>query len=161
MNEPVADAATDGLKAIFARIPLAAAMQLRIAKYGDGRLVLAAPFEPNRNHAGIAFGGAIECIATLAGWGLLWLRLARPDAEIVVHRSETRFAAPLTGELRATAAAPPPEKWRQFVGTLARRGRGRIEIGVTVGDAGNRQGAEFRGGYVVTAPAGTRQRPAG
>lgn len=138
---------------VLARIPLAAAMKIRVAGCPKDGLVLSAPFTPNRNHAGIAFGGAIECMATLAGWGLVWLRVAEPDAEIVIHRAETRFVAPLNGALKARATAPPRAAWRQFIASLARRGRARIDVGATVGDAKHPVGAEFYGRYVVTLPA--------
>lgn len=161
MDEALADAGTDGLTKIFAQIPIAAAMQLRIANYRNRRLVLVAPFEPNRNHAGIAFGGAIECLATLAGWGLLWLQLARPDADIVIRRAETRFTAPLTGELHATATSPDAKTWRDFTATLERRRRARIDVHATVGDAQNIQGAGFRGSYAVRLSGGAGTGPRG
>lgn len=144
---------------VLARIPLAVAMKVRVADYREEGLVLSAPFPPNRNHAGIAFGGAIECMATLAGWGLLWLGIAMPDAEIVIHRAETRFVAPLTGSLRSAAKAPPRETWRQFFSTLSRRGRARIDVDATVGDEHHAAGAEFRGRYVVAVPAANTHRP--
>lgn len=154
MDGPTSTAAVDRLeREIFAQIPLAVAMGLRVAAYRAGRLRLAAPIGVNHNHAGTAFGGSIECLATLAGWGLLWLRLAAPApaaaADIVIHRAETRFLAPLAGELQATAVAPPAADWRHFRAMLERRGRGRITLEATVGDAVEARGAQFRGSYVV------------
>ena len=50
-------------------IPLAAAMQVSIARIDANALELTAPLDPNANHMGTAFGGALQALATLAGWG--------------------------------------------------------------------------------------------
>ncbi|MGH8428062.1 MAG: YiiD C-terminal domain-containing protein [Gammaproteobacteria bacterium] len=138
---------------IFTHIPLAAAMRVRVADHRPGRLVLTAPFDVNRNHEGTTFGGSIECLATLAGWGLLWLMLANPETTIMISHVETRFRAPFAGELRATAAAPAVADWDRFATLLARRGRAGIDIAVSVGSKENSACAEFRGRYGVMTKA--------
>lgn len=143
------------LEKVLAQIPLAQAMQVRIAQYEAGCLRLTAPGEPNINHFGIAFGGAIECLGTLAGWGLLWLELCDPGLRIVIQRAETTFRAPLTGELAAVVNRPEKEAWEQFRNLLEKRARGRIELTVQVGDADHVEGARFHGRYAVArSPAG-------
>lgn len=137
---------------VFASIPLACAMQIRIADYDGARLTLAAPFAPNVNHAGIAFGGALECLGTLACWGLLWLLLADPEAAIVIQRGETQFRAPLAGALRASAEAPGDEELAHCRDALARHGRARIALRATVAAEGASVGAEFRGRFAVSRP---------
>lgn len=138
-----------GLEDILARIPLARAMQIEVREYAAGRLVLSAPAGPSLNHIGIAFGGAIECLATLAGWGLLWLALGDPALRIVIQHAETGFRKPLEGDLRAVAELPGTAEWAQFLHQLERRGRARIELRACVGDAGQPEGARFRGRYAV------------
>lgn len=138
-----------GLADILANIPLAHAMQIRVASYADRRLELAAPAGPSMNHIGIAFGGAIECLGTLAGWGLLWLALGDPGLRIVIQHADTTFKAPLEGDLFATAALPEPSEWERFTAQLERRGRARIKIHAEIGGGNQTQGAIFHGRYAV------------
>lgn len=137
---------------VFAAIPLARAMQIRVGGFDGVRLTLTAPFAPNANHAGIAFGGAIECLGTLTCWGLLWLLLADADAAIVIQHGDTTFRAPLTGDLRGTAYAPDEAELAHFRHALARHGRARITLSATVGDNGTAAGAEFRGRFAISRP---------
>ena len=137
------------LAGILANIPLAHALRIRIAEYTGGRLVLDAPAAPSMNHMGIAFGGAIECLGTLAGWGLLWLSLQDPDLRIVIQHAGTTFMAPLEGDLHAMAALPEPPEWERFTAQLERRGRARIGIHAEIGSGNRPEGALFRGHYVV------------
>ncbi len=139
------------LAGIVAKIPLAHAMKIRVAEYTDGRLTLAAPAATSKNHMGIAFGGAIECLGTLAGWGLLWLALDDPALRIVIQRAETTFHAPLEGDLHATAELPDAAKWERFAAQLERRGRARIGIHARIGTGGQSEGALFHGHYAVAS----------
>lgn len=140
---------TDGLQGIFADIPLAHAMRISVKEHADGRLVLGAPAAPCLNHIGIAFGGAIECLGTLAGWGLLWLALDDPELRIVIQHAETTFKAPLRGDLHAVAELPAPSEWDRFIGQLERRERARIDLRARIGDPGQPEGASFAGRYAV------------
>lgn len=158
MKAEVPAVSPQALERLLARIPLAQAMRLRITAYEGGRLTLTAPFEPNRNHAGIAFGGAIECLGTLACWGLVWLLVADAAATIVVQHAETTFRTPLGGELSATAHAPGADELQRFRDALTRRGRARIGLDASVGDAATPDGAEFRGRFAVSLTAS--QEPA-
>lgn len=134
-------------------------MKIRVAGYDEGGLVLTAPFAPNMNHAGIAFGGAIECLATLACWGLVWLLLAEPDTMIVIQRGEISFHRPLMGELRAIARLPLDEELRHFRELMTRRSRARLSLNATVGDSQTPRGAEFRGRFAAQRqPAVTVKR---
>lgn len=138
-----------GLKDILADIPLAHAMRIHVVEHSQNRLVLAAPETPSLNHIGIAFGGAIECLGTLAGWGLLWLTLNDPNLRIVIQHAETTFRAPLEGDLRAEAELPGQDDWTRFHARLAERGRARLEIKARIGDANHPEGARFSGRYAV------------
>ncbi len=154
------DAAERFKRDVLQRIPLAAAMEIRVADSMDSRLVLAAPLAPNLNHAGTAFGGAIECLGTLACWGLLWFALDAPKSTIVIQRGETDFVAPITGELRAEAQTPGDDSWRRFTEQFAKHGRARITLTATIGDATRATAARFRGRFVATRgprPGGRRE----
>jgi len=137
------------LAGILVDIPLAHAMQVRVAEYTPGRLILAAPAGPSTNHMGIAFGGAIECLGTLAGWSLLWLALENPGLRIVIQHAETSFKAPLEGDLHAMATLPQAPEWERFTALLERRGRARIKINARIGSENQGEGALFHGRYAV------------
>ncbi len=116
------------LEDVLGKIPLARAMQVRVEDYSSGYLRLGAPAEPNRNHFGIAFGGAIECLGTLAGWGLLWLELVDPGLRIVIQRAETTFREPLQGGLNAVVNRPAQSTWDRFQQQFEHRGRARLDL---------------------------------
>lgn len=145
---------TSELEGVLARIPLANAMQIRIVHYESGCLRLTAADEPNRNHFGIAFGGAIQCLGTLAGWSLLWLELGDPGLRIVIQHAETLFRKPLSGELHAVVNRPGDGDWDRLRRQLERRGRARLDLTVRIGDTGTSEGALFRGRYAMARDPG-------
>src|SRR5688572_33465248 len=89
------------LNAQYAAMPPVAAMRLRaVARDGDV-LRLHAPLDANVNDKGCAFGGSMASAMTLAGWGLLTLRLAEAGiaAEVYVADSQLRYLRPLYADL--------------------------------------------------------------
>ena len=121
---------------ILATIPLARAMELQVAEYDGHRLALAAPLAANVNDKGCAFGGSISSLLTLAGWGLITLKLAERgvDAEVFVQDSSLAFVSPVWDELVAEAYAPD-NPWDAFIDALRQRGRARITIEAEVAQA--------------------------
>ncbi len=118
--------------ALLADIPLARAMQLRVADYDGERLVLAAPLAPNINDKGCAFGGSLVSLLTLAGWGLLVLKRGAPDCDIYVRDSQAHYLAPVWTDFRAEARLAADESWADFEAALAARGRARIAVACRV-----------------------------
>jgi thioesterase domain-containing protein len=114
----------------LAAIPLTRAMQIALRDYNGETLTLAAPLAPNVNDKGCAFGGSLSSLATLAGWGVVALKLAELglSAEIYVQDSTIRYLAPVWGELVAEARLAEGESWDDFLGALAARGRGRVRV---------------------------------
>ncbi|MDB6132060.1 MAG: thioesterase [Verrucomicrobiales bacterium] len=130
------------------QIPLSRAMGVRVQTYDGETLTLTAPAELNHNHLGTAFGGSLSALATLAGYGLLWLELGNRDSHIVIRRSRIHYLRPVHGELRAVCLRPAAEVVTAFKAKFARVGKARITLGVTVeADGGN--GVEFEGEYVA------------
>ena len=122
---------TELLAQALRKIPLTAALQVEFHHYDGDELVLAAPLAPNVNDKGCAFGGSLASLLTLAGWGLILLKLeaARIDCDIYVQDSNIRYLAPLWGDLRAHATVAAEEApWSTFLATLAARGRARIRV---------------------------------
>jgi len=122
--------ATEFERSVLAAIPLTRAMQLRVQDYDGDRLVLAAPLAPNINDKGCAFGGSLVGLLTLAGWGLLVLRLRSEgrSCDVFVQDSEVRYLAPVWGDFTAEARLGDGESWSSFSAALATRGRARIGV---------------------------------
>lgn len=116
-------------------MPPVAALGLRVAGLDDaGRLRLRAPLSANLNDKGCAFGGSLTSLLTLAGWGLISLRLAEAGlaADVFVADSEIRYRAPLYGDLEAVAELVEGESWDSFLATLRSRGKARLAVLATV-----------------------------
>jgi thioesterase domain-containing protein len=134
-------------------IPLAAAMEVSIARLDAGALELAAPLGPNANHMGTAFGGALQALATLAGWGAsMIIAGADFDGHMVIGDSRMRFLAPVPGPLHARCPLPPVFRQRAFRSRIADRGRARLDLEVIIADhPGEREQARFEGRFVALA----------
>jgi thioesterase domain-containing protein len=100
----------------------------------DAAVILRAPLAPNANYKGTAFGGSLYSLAVLTGWAWVTRHLATRGvaADAVIQESNTRFLAPVQGELRARAAAPPGPQIDKFYKMLQRAGRGRIRLRVDI-----------------------------
>ena len=111
-------------------IPLARAMQLRVQASTGDHLVLSAPLAPNRNDKNCAFGGSLVSLMTLAGWGLIVLRLeaASRDCDVYVQDSQVRYLAPVWTDFSAQAQLAEGEAWDDFAAALAARGRARMQV---------------------------------
>lgn len=118
------------------QIPLTKAMGVRVEAHDGRQLILTAPLAANHNHLGTAFGGSLSALATLAGYGLLWLELGNRDAHIVIRRSELDYRHPVTGPLRAVCRKPPEAELAAFRANFAKAGKARIRLEVTVEEAG-------------------------
>ena len=123
------------LEAELLAMPPVAALGLRIVDATGDRLRLQAPLAPNINDKGCAFGGSLASLMTLAGWGLIVLRLAEAglEADVFVADSEIRYRAPLFADLDATAQLAEGESWDVFLATLRNRGRARLSVLAVVG----------------------------
>ncbi len=127
-------------------IPLARCMAVEVVRADAEGLVLRAPLSVNANDHHTAFGGSLSALATLAGWGLLYLLVDAPDQRpnIVIQRGTIDYRRPLATDLEAHAALPDDATWRRFTQALHRKGRARIVLRVTMGEA-----AVFEGTYVI------------
>ncbi len=139
-------------------IPLAAAMAVSIQHLDENALTLTAPLGPNANHMGTAFGGALQALATLAGWGAAMVVAGREfGGHMVIGDSRMRFLAPVPGILRARCPLPPGFRQRAFRSRIAERGRARLDLEVIIAeDPDATEQARFEGRFVALA-----SRPAG
>ena len=115
-------------------MPPVAALQVEVEGMRGDALRLTAPLSANVNDKGNAFGGSLTSLMTVAGWGLvtLKLRLAGLKAEVYVADSQIRYLAPLYGDLVAEAVFAEGQAWDLFVDTLVQRGRARIQVDARV-----------------------------
>jgi len=136
-----------------AKIPLTAAMRVRVESWDERQLVVTAPLEPNHNHLGTAFGGSLAALLVLAGYGLLWLELGDAESHIVVRKSSFEYLLPVKGSLRAICPRPSREVMDEFKQAFARRGKARLELHATIEHEG-KTAVEFRGLFVALRPQG-------
>ena len=115
-------------------MPPVAAMQVEVDGMRGDALRLTAPLSANVNDKGNAFGGSLTSLMTVAGWGLvtLKLRVAGLKAEVYVADSQIRYLAPLYDDLVAEAVFAEGQAWDLFVDTLVQRGRARIQVDARV-----------------------------
>jgi thioesterase domain-containing protein len=132
--------------------PLAPHIGVSVIRAHDEAVTLCAPFAPNSNYKGTAFGGSLYCVAVLAGWAWAtrYMESRGLNADAVIQESTIRYIKPVTGEFQASIEAPAPEPLGKFLKMLARSGKGRIRLPVEIRD-GSTLAAAFDGVFVATA----------
>jgi len=144
------DAATTLTEHLHRTIPAARAMDIRIVEVGAEGALLTAPFAPNANDHGSAFGGSVSSLAILAGW--TWvnecLRREGLEAGSVLRGSELVFRAPARGDMQAIVVAPGPKAVDRFLRGLRRFGRGRVTVPTEI-RCGEELVAEHQGDYAA------------
>jgi thioesterase domain-containing protein len=150
-SDPARDAALARLDAHYQGMPPVAALHMAIDGYDGDALRLSAPLSAHVNDKGCAFGGSLGSLLTLAGWGLVQLRLeaAGVDADIFVADSRIRYRAPLYDDLVAVARLADPAAWTGFVAALGTRGRGRIQVAGVVPLAGGGEAATLDASFAA------------
>lgn len=130
------------------KIPITRAMGVRAEDYDGKRLVISAPLEANVNHLGTAFGGSLNALAVLSGYGLLWLELQDTECHIVIRKSSISYERPVRGEIRAVCARPEAATLAEFKQTFQRKGKARIALAATI-DCEGVTAVRFEGTFVV------------
>lgn len=133
---------------LHSKIPITRAMCVRAEHYDGERLVLVAPLEENVNHLGTAFGGSLNALAVLSGYGLLWLELQDTECHIVIRESSISYERPVRGELRAVCLRPDEDALAQFKQAFRQKGRARIVLSATI-EEGGRTAVRFHGTFVA------------
>ncbi|HEX8137037.1 MAG TPA: YiiD C-terminal domain-containing protein [Pyrinomonadaceae bacterium] len=133
---------------LHSKIPITRAMGVRVEHYDGERLVLVAPLEENVNHLGTAFGGSLNALAVLSGYGLLWLELCDTDSHIVIRESSISYDRPVRGPLRAVCLRPEGDALARFKQTFHQTGKARISLSATIEDGG-RAAVRFCGTFVA------------
>lgn len=149
----MSDAIAEFERHILADIPLARAMQLQVSSFDGDRLTLAAPLAPNINDKGCAFGGSLVSLLTLAGWGLIVLKLRELNREcdVYVQGSAVRYLAPVWEDFTARGCLAEEESWEAFASTLAARGRARLVVDCRVTLADGSDACTLQARFVAIA----------
>lgn len=145
------DSHVEALQATFEHeIPITRQIGLEVAGYDGTSLMLRAPLMPNVNHKSTAFAGSLNAVATLAGWGLVWLILRERGLRgtIVIHESSSQYRLPVRDDFTAVCAMPAVQQIETFIAALQRRGKARLALSVDILD-GDRIAVAFRGSYVA------------
>ena len=135
-------------------IPLSQYMQLQISGFNGYRLSCTAPLAPNINLHQTMFAGSIYTLATLTGWGMLYMQLRAMGlhgAQVLAH-ADIRY-------LRPVGSAPEARcELLGCIGDLQPLARGKkVRQQIRVGIYCQQQCcAEFSGQYVVI-PEPSRQ----
>jgi thioesterase domain-containing protein len=117
-----------------AEIPLTRAIGIQLIAYDRECLTLGAPLAQNVNDKGTVFSGSLNAVATLAGWGLLWLLLDeyKLSGTIAIQDSTIHYMRPVRQDFSARCHRPASIELDQFRSTMQKRGRARLtdEAGV-------------------------------
>ena len=130
------------------RIPLTRAMGLRVVRDQAHGFAIEAPVALNYNHLHTAFGGSINAVATLAGYGFLWLALRDEAVQVVLGASSIRFLQPVRESIRAVCIEPEPGELAVFRERLRDKGKAGITLRVRVEENGI-LAADFEGEFVA------------
>ena len=124
-------------------------MGIKVVNYTGSELTLVAPLDNNINHQLSAFGGSLFSIATLAGWGMMQLKLCEEnlDANTVIASGDVGFFLPVTGELSCTCSLP--DDWPLFLQKMCDRGKASVNMISAIG-TGDETAMQFNGRYVVS-----------
>ena len=141
------------LDAHYRAMPPVAALQLQPAELVGDALQLRAPLAANVNDKGCAFGGSLVSLMTLAGWGLVTLRLreAGLDADVFVADSQVRYRAPLYADLHASARLADGQDWDGIAERLRQQGRAPAMITMRVRLPGGGDAVRAEARYVAIA----------
>ncbi|PSW55846.1 bifunctional GNAT family N-acetyltransferase/hotdog fold thioesterase [Photobacterium leiognathi] len=129
------------------QIPISDKMGIKINQYTGYRFEVSALFNANLNPNEFMFAGSIFTMATLAGWGFIWLLLKERGLEgnIVLVDSHIRYSSPVTERPKAVSTV---ENLRGDIDRLAKGRKGRISIDVNV-YSGNNIASSFTGTYLI------------
>ena len=120
-------------------------MGVRIQQYTGQKFITTMPEAGNQNPHHTLFAGSLFSLATLTGWGLIWLMLReRQGGTIILADAHIRYSQPISGRPSAIADLG------SLSGDLDRLARGRkarVQMQVELLATINR--APFSGIYIV------------
>lgn len=128
-------------QAWYSHIPLSEKMGVRIQQYTGHKFITTMPETGNQNPHHTLFAGSLFSLATLTGWGLIWLLLRERHlgGTIVLADAHIRYSHAITGRPSAVAELG---SLRGDLDRLARGRKARVRLDVQL------LGDEKRGRYL-------------
>lgn len=130
-------------------VPLSQHMKLKVEALSPA-VVIAAPLAPNQNNKGTAFAGSLHAALSLAGW-IVTQNWADPEIQkhdVVLFKSEIRFASPVTGDFKVRSEMEPGTDLIKVRNLLDKKGRARVNVLGTIIE-GLEEKCHFQGSYVI------------
>lgn len=129
------------------QIPISDKMGVKISQYTGYRFEVSALINANLNPSEFMFAGSIFTMATLAGWGFIWMLLKerKLQADIVLVDSHIRYVAPVKERPRAEASV---ESLSGDFERLASGRKDRVTVEVSV-YSGEQRASTFTGTYML------------
>lgn len=93
---------------VHAAVPAVGRLGIRVAHLSPGEVKLVLPFEPNRNHIGTMYAGALVALAELPG-GLLPMAMPELDVVPIVVDLHVDFLRAARGDAHLSVRMPPEE----------------------------------------------------
>ncbi|MCK8329379.1 YiiD C-terminal domain-containing protein, partial [Erwinia amylovora] len=92
-------------QAWYQHIPLSEKMGVRILQYTGQKFATTMPETGNQNPHHTLFAGSVFSLATLTGWGLIWLLLRERQlgGTIILADAHSRYSKPISGKPGAVA----------------------------------------------------------
>ncbi len=128
-------------------IPISDHMGIKLHQYSGSTLEVRASLNKNVNLHGTMFAGSVFSLATLTGWGMIFLQLKRKKltGEIVLGDGNIHYHKPLTTQPRAMVYI---EHYKCDYADLQNNKKMQVAVTVNILD-GDNPVAEFKGVYWV------------
>ncbi|MBV7300686.1 bifunctional GNAT family N-acetyltransferase/hotdog fold thioesterase [Enterovibrio paralichthyis] len=129
------------------QIPISDKMGVRISQFTGYRFEVSALLNANLNPHDSMFAGSVFSMATLAGWGMVWLLMKERQlsASIVLADSHIRYRKPVVSRPRAAVSL---DSLSGDLDRLASGRRARVKMEVTI-YSGEEEAGTFSGTYVL------------
>jgi len=115
------------------QVPLLRHLGVTVSEYGDLRVVVVAPLEPNLNTHGTAFAGSLYCVGVMTGWSLAHLSLmdAGYQPSVVLAKAEVVYKRPVTHDIKASTFVDK-ETFDTFLSDFKEKGKARLKVDVSI-----------------------------
>ena len=115
------------------QVPLLKHIGITVSEYGDLRVVVEAPLEPNLNTHGTAFAGSLYCVGAMTGWSLVHLSLmdAGYEPSVVLAKAEVAYKKPVTHDIRAETTVDKAS-FERFLIEFEAKGKARLSATVVI-----------------------------
>lgn len=137
----------------YQNIPLSEKAGIRVERYTGEELVVLLPGQGNQNPHQTLFAGSLFILASLAGWGLVWLLMKEQGhtGTIVLGDAHIRYGQPLVGQAIAVASRAA---CRGRLQRLASGSKASVHLQIALTDRDRHQSKTlFEGAYVVIPAA--------